>query len=483
MNAMNAMKRLTIENFQSHKKTVVEFAPAGGLTVIVGPSDTGKTVIIRALRWLFYNTPQGMEFVRTGASFVRVTVEYESGHKVIRERTVSTNRYKIIAPGAEAPEVFEGFGNDVPLEVQKITGVRQVRIGDDTFNLNLSEQLDGPFLGTKQISSPARAKVLGKLAGTEEIDLAAKDLGTDIYRRNRDIDRLKTEIAGLTESVKKYDYLPALKTKIKQLQELLDAVKTAEERKITLENLRSKLTTVLLNISECDRVIARWQGLDEAYFTSREVEATIRRKDILLSLAAQLAQAEYYLETCQKTISRWHGVDEAEQVLIQTETFIQRQKNLIVLSRQLTVAEAEIKNAQKTIAQYMYLPEAEDMVNLVDTNLPKLKRVKELQAKLQNTDSALSQIEKTLGKWAKVCEAERAQNEVTTLIEKQRTLTIFKQQLRATEKNIETARQDIVVFEQRVSELEGAYRDALLAAGVCPTCGTELTPETLKKAV
>ena len=155
---MNTMKRLIIENFQSHKKTVVEFAPVGELTVIVGPSDTGKTVIIRALRWLLYNQPQGMEFVRTGASFARVTLEYESGHKVIRERTVSTNRYKIVYPDREGPEVFEGFGNSVPLEVQEITGVRPVRIGDENFLLNLSEQLDGPFLGTKQISSPARAK-------------------------------------------------------------------------------------------------------------------------------------------------------------------------------------------------------------------------------------------------------------------------------------------------------------------------------------
>lgn len=433
---MNAMKLLTIENFQSHQKTVVEFAPAGGLTVIVGPSDTGKTVVIRTLLWLFYNQPQGMEFVRTGASFVRVTLEYESGYKVIRERTVSTNRYKIIAPGAEKPEVYEGFGSNVPLEVQEITGIRSVRIGDDNYNLNLSEQLDGPFLGTKQISSPARAKVLGKMAGTEEIDLATGEVGTDLYRRGQDEKRLKSEIAKLEEDVKQFDYLPTLKEKVEQLKKVLDTVKTAQERKTKLENLRFSLETVNQNISQCTQIVKRWQNLGEA-----------------------------------------------EKVIAQLKQFIERKRTVQTYQRNLLTAEQGIRANQTILDRLIYLPEAEDMVVMAETLFNRLNWLKQLKNNLNNVSAAITHAESCLAKRAGIGEAEEAINEVTTLTEKRRTLIGLRQQLQTMDENIITAQQNAVVWEQRVAELEGAYRDALLVAGVCPTCGTEMTPESLKKAV
>lgn len=433
---MNPMKRLIIENFQSHQKTVIEFAPVGGLTVIVGPSDTGKTVIIRALRWLFYNQPQGMEFVRTGASFARVTLEYESGHKVIRERTVSTNRYKIVYPDREGPEVFEGFGNSVPLEVQEITGVRPVRIGDENFLLNLSEQLDGPFLGTKQISSPARAKVLGKMAGTEEIDLATGEIGTDLYRRGQDEKRLKGEITALEGQIKQFDYLPALKEKVEQLQEIMVSVKTAQDRKTKLENLRFSLATVNQNIDQCNQAIERWQNLGEA-----------------------------------------------EKVVAQLEQLIERKRTIQAHQRNLLTAEQGIRANQAVLDRLIYLPEAEDMVVMAETLFNRLNWLKQLKNNLNNVSAAISHAESCLTKWAGIEEAEKVISEVTTLTEKRRTLISLRQQLQTMDENITTAQQNAVVWEQRVAELEGAYKDSLLAAGVCPTCGTELTPESLKKAV
>jgi len=41
---------LTIQNFQSHKNTTLEFD--NGINIIIGQSDSGKTAIIRALNWV-----------------------------------------------------------------------------------------------------------------------------------------------------------------------------------------------------------------------------------------------------------------------------------------------------------------------------------------------------------------------------------------------------------------------------------------------
>ena len=141
----------------------MEPAPSRQLTVIVGPSDSGKTAIIRALRWLYYDIPRGTDFISVQERSARVTLSLADGNKVVRERSRTTyNRYLV------NDQRFEGFKNIVPAEVMENTGVRPVTVGDLVLNLNLAEQLDGPFLG-KSVSDPARAKVLGKLAGTGKL--------------------------------------------------------------------------------------------------------------------------------------------------------------------------------------------------------------------------------------------------------------------------------------------------------------------------
>ena len=51
---------LSIENFQSHEHSFLEFSK--GINVITGSSDSGKTAILRALYWIIWNRPQGDSF-------------------------------------------------------------------------------------------------------------------------------------------------------------------------------------------------------------------------------------------------------------------------------------------------------------------------------------------------------------------------------------------------------------------------------------
>src|SRR5690606_23498632 len=150
---MSELARVRIRNYQSHADTVLEPAPAGQLTVIVGPSDVGKTAILRALRWLYFNRPQGDDFRRVGTEHTMVTVETTDGRTVTRSRSAETIGY--VVDGI----ILEGFGLDVPLEVQETTGVRPVQIAGEELEVNIARQLDPPFLGSG-ISGPARAKAL-----------------------------------------------------------------------------------------------------------------------------------------------------------------------------------------------------------------------------------------------------------------------------------------------------------------------------------
>jgi exonuclease SbcC len=84
---MSSIKRLVIDNFQSHQHTEVEFG--SGLNVVVGPSDFGKSALVRALRWVLYNEPRGANFIRAGAKVCKVKVEMDEGAIVTRLRSTT----------------------------------------------------------------------------------------------------------------------------------------------------------------------------------------------------------------------------------------------------------------------------------------------------------------------------------------------------------------------------------------------------------
>ncbi len=420
---MNAIERIVIENFQSHQKTTIEPAIQGNLTVVVGPSDTGKTAIIRALKWLFYNTPNGIDFIRVGCKFARVSVFYESGHTVIRERSASKNQYKIIAPGVEAPEVFEGFGNNVPLEVSEITGVRPVMIGDLDLNLNLAEQLDGPFLG-KSVSAGARAKVLGKLAGTEEIDFAGKELGTDLYRKNQDIKSWTSDLASIATSIKQYDYLPQLANKIASLEQLLDTAKKAEERRGQLVALKQSLAQVTTEINTCNQNILKWQHLPS-------IESFVRMAD-----AAH-----------------------------------QKRINIINLGNQNKALTVQISQNNDILKRYATIPEAEKTVLSIAPLLQKKEQLKKLQSENAALQSGIQTATQTIQKLGNLHKIEPVLVQINEVAKKRSSLINLKAELQKALNSQEEFRGVTVVWENRVNELEKAYHDALDALGICPTCG------------
>lgn len=485
----NYLKKLTIENFQSHVKTTIEPAPPGGLTIITGPSDSGKTVILRALRWVFNNQPQGNDFIRVGASFARTTVDYASSHAVIRERTKATNRYKIVAldaPGGDEakykPQVFEGFGNSVPLEVQELTGVRPVKIGDLEFNLNLAEQLDGPFLGSS-ISGGARAKVLGKLAGTEEIDYASKHLGTDLYRKNQDEKRLAGEVAELEEKVKAFDWLPDAARKIEALEALVRKIKKNQDQKNKVSELKERLQQVDEKITTTQAVLYRWRHLGNA---EEHLNRAIRQqygKDLLVKLANNYWTFQKSIYACEKIIKQYAGLPEAEEKLQGAQGDIQKAGQLRSLKANYLAGQEMIQRSQDILSGLEGLGQAEELLWSLNARKQRLERLEGLSAKWLGKDAAVVGTQKLIEKLAKVEEADKILVRLYTNQELKKNFVSLKNCLRRLDGDIEKSRGQAVMWENRVAELEGAYHDLLESAGICPLCGATTSEMRIKEVI
>lgn len=349
------IRRIEIRNFQSHRHTVIEPAPAGGLTVIVGPSDSGKTAVLRALKWLLYNQPQGDGFKRVGCDFVEVEIETADGHVVERRRTASTNRY------ATDNQVFEGFGTSVPVEVQKITGVFPIRLGDQEILANLAGQLEAPFLGSS-ISGPARAKALGKLAGIEVIDRALRDLAGDVHRTRTEKSRLETELERLDGEIARYAHLPALAARIEQLRTISVRIETAYERWNALNEARGRLQMINTQIDEARRRLTAIGDVEGAAQALERAAAASERRSRLADAARSLGQASESVRSAVAALARVRQVDQAASIVAHVaqlaarfDTLRAAQSELAAATKQIETTRARMRRAEAVIAVHSLL--------------------------------------------------------------------------------------------------------------------------------
>jgi hypothetical protein len=111
------IERLELRNYQKHAHTTVTFAP--DITTIVGPSDRGKSAIVRALRWVCYNTPTGTGHRRHGAERYGVRL-WVDGHVVTRQRDAKHNTYALDG------DVFKAFAAGVPAPVVGLLNVGEI---------------------------------------------------------------------------------------------------------------------------------------------------------------------------------------------------------------------------------------------------------------------------------------------------------------------------------------------------------------------
>ncbi|KKL65606.1 hypothetical protein LCGC14_2153280, partial [marine sediment metagenome] len=188
-----------LENFQSHEETFLELSP--GVNVIIGPSDSGKTSIVRALRWLTWNRPGGEAFRSSWGGDTSVTVCLDKT-MVRRERKKNHNMYYI------DDHVYEAFGSEVPSDVVKLLNLDSV---------NLQQQLDRPFL----LDTPPGqvAHYLNEVAHLDVIDRALQRLAKWIRGIESDIRTHTSNQERLGEAQSSFDYLPNMEKTIERLEE------------------------------------------------------------------------------------------------------------------------------------------------------------------------------------------------------------------------------------------------------------------------
>ncbi|HHY27192.1 MAG TPA: AAA family ATPase [Desulfitobacterium dehalogenans] len=473
------LKALRLQNFQSHGNTHIEFAGQGCLTVITGPSDSGKSAIIRALKWLLYNSPRGDGFITVGKDICGVRAVYDDETVVARYRSRgSVNRYEVNS------QAYEGFGTGVPLEIQQATGIRKLHIGDQDYLLNLSDQLAGPFLGNDSTPAPARAKVLGKLAGTEEMDHAGKEVGTDLFRAKREREGLEHYIDSTKDALEGYDWIPVREAQLIELDRLIKAVKKDQEKIARLKELHEqfvKLAEAVLGVkAEIDRLRPVAEGL--AYVRCIELDSAEHGSLNLMNQS--YIEAWSKISDANVIIHRLVNLDTAMAVVSATQDGLTLGTTLNAAKGEYLYAvglKAGTQSRLKALAQNYesampYLLVAETEAVNVDS----------LDWLLSNYEYAYQGALALRRKVQSTARIEDAWEFIAVLPEKSEKVKL----LRADLANIGSLSRVTLNYAEQAELakkdaecLEAEYIQLMRELGKCPTCGGEICIEKLKEVI
>lgn len=227
---LGMIRKITLENFMSHRHTVIE--PANGLTVLVGENNCGKSAIVAALQILCHNT-NGDYMVRHGEKECRIIVETDEGHVIEWKRKNGTVSYTLNG------RAIHRLRGRTPDDLHKLLRIPKVypQDGGDPFDIHFGEQKKPVFLLDE--SGSRAAKFFASSSDAEAL-IKMQNLHRDNVRNaSQNSNRLQKDLRLLDQRLEPL-------TKVADIQTLLDYLEnqyyTLTTKRMTIEALHQDIS-------------------------------------------------------------------------------------------------------------------------------------------------------------------------------------------------------------------------------------------------
>lgn len=262
------LEYIALANFRRHESIKVVLEP--GVNVACGASKSGKSTLIRALRWIAFNRPTGNSILRWGAETVKAKLGVD-GRTVLRKRGPSTNIYKL---DDQVPH--KSFGTDVPDDVARLLNV------SPTFNF--SGQHSAPFLFNLTPGDAARE--LNAVVNLDKIDEVLGHLASEVRRTNAAVTVGEQRLAAAEDKARSLGWVEAVNVALRkteeaaeEVQSVVDELEIVESMVDKVRQLTNKLATLETEMSkvtaETDKVDAAIAKADAALTALRMAERVV----------------------------------------------------------------------------------------------------------------------------------------------------------------------------------------------------------------
>lgn len=266
---------LHLKDFQCHADLEIKFSSR--ITTLLGPTDCGKSAVLRALRWGCLNDFQGEGFVREGARRAEVEVVFREGDKsflLVRVKGGGVNLY--VLDGKE----YRSFGTGVPEDIQ-----RKLQLHP----LHFQDQHDPPFWFHETAGEVSRR--LNAVVDLSVMDSALGYVAGRLRQWNDKKDWHQEEAAKLQKELEAFTHLDRQWEDFQRLKARHVQLEESRATAVELENL----------LEGVQRKAWEYRGERDRF---REGETVLN----MYATGTELKRQEFYLGKVLQAISEADGV-------------------------------------------------------------------------------------------------------------------------------------------------------------------------------
>jgi len=225
--------RLKIRNFQSIRKAELEIS---GFTVITGPTNVGKTALIRAVQAVFFSIP-GDYFIREGESFTGVAL-YDDDLEIVWRKTRKPDPKRPSALQVNGT-VHTKIGKD-HMRLTEPCGVFELQTSQARIRPQFAMQHDSIFMLAETETTVAEIlKLLGRI---DVVTTAQRNAKRDLTSASMKRKVREGDLEVAKEKVKDLEYVPGLRIKLEKVTEKYQLMDKNNEERSTLVKKITRMT-------------------------------------------------------------------------------------------------------------------------------------------------------------------------------------------------------------------------------------------------
>lgn len=476
---MNYIETVVLENFQSHKNSTIEFD--NGLNVIVGPSDSGKTAILRAIKWALYNEPSGDYFIREGETECSVSIIFSDGTNIKRYRSKSKNIY-YLWDSNNIETKFEGFGTTVPQEIIDKIGIEKILLDNDQSRaINFSDQLEGAFLLSERGS--LRANSIGRLVGVNIIDDSLKETLKDIRNLSSEKKHIDNNMEELKEELKEYDYLEGLKEIINQIEIIKNEIFEKQELQIKIKNSFNKISDITKEKDIIYKSIKSLEDIDKVDGFVKDISSNIIKYNYLYNQNNKLSNIYNDKKININLIYSLKHLNLAEKKFSDIILKLNLETELIKIKIKLDNNKVESSNLKKVIIKSNNLNKLQDLINEIDNKSKKIDILKEIYLKESKVRYSLKKGNIYLERFINIDNVLKLYNILEDKINIFNKLQILSVKYDLNLKEIKDLNKNIFDLNESFQKDLNIYKDLLTSQETCPLCFSNIDNDKMKNII
>ena len=350
---------IEIKNFQSHVHTQLKFGP--GVNAIVGPSDSGKSAIMRALLWPALNRPLGDGFRSSWGGDTVVTITTSDGKNVTRKRTDKENVY--IVDGAKLSAARE-----VPDQATAVLRLMPV---------NIQRQMDAPFMLSE--TAGAVAAGLNEAADLALIDTTLANLARTERETNECLTRAERDANDARKAIPDKERLERLAAQVEEVKGMERALQALESRASALRNAVTELSALpppsKINTAYCIELVSAIVELERTHVT--QTSTASRLSENVKQAIDYAKQTTTDTEFATSVLAR--ASSERESLASATQ-----RRSVLTLALNAFTTIGPCKEVPSTVRTTMQ--DVTDLVTSVESGTARLERLRETVRNMRTYD-------------------------------------------------------------------------------------------------